>query len=61
MEIDITDFAITGDMFEFSASQAERGMNAGPETWANAKQEAHTTQLLTDLDGFRDYVADFGA
>ncbi len=63
MEIDITTLATEGDMFDFSASQAERGMNAGPETWANSMEEAKARPILTDdqLDEFRDYVRGFGA
>ena len=63
MEIDITALITEGDMFEFSASQAERGMNAGPETWQNAKDEASERPILTadQLDEFRDYMRGFGA
>lgn len=63
MEIDITRLVTEEDMFEFSASRAERGQNAGPETWANAKDEAAARPLLADeqLPAFRDYVRDFGA
>ena len=39
-EINVTALVTEGEMFEFSASRAERGQNAGPETWANAKAEA---------------------
>lgn len=50
-------------MFDFSASRAERGQNAGPETWANAKAEAAERPILAadDLDGFRDFMREFGA
>ena len=37
MEINITRFVTECDPFNFSASQAERGDNVGPETWSNAK------------------------
>lgn len=63
MEIDITTFVTEGDMFEFSASQMERGMNAGPETWANSLAEAGERPILTDdqLPEFRDFMRGFGA
>lgn len=62
-EINITKLATEGDLFEFSASRAERGQNAGPETWANAKVEAADRPMLDgdDLTDFRDYVRGFGA
>jgi hypothetical protein len=46
MEIDITDFFTSADPFEFSASIAERGQNAGPQTWTNAKEQAANAPLL---------------
>ena len=64
MEIDITDFFENAEPFEFSASRAERGENAGPETWQNALHEACRAPLLTtedQLDALRDYMRDFGA
>jgi hypothetical protein len=63
MEIDITTLATESDPFEFSASIAERGQNAGPETWANAKDEAAERPILSDdqLPDFRDYMRGFGA
>ena len=64
MELDVTRFVETAEPFEFSASRAERGDNAGPETWNNAKAEAAESPLLTDpadLDTFRDYMRGFGA
>lgn len=64
MEIDITSFFETADPFEYSASRAERGQNAGPETWANAKQHGADAPLLTtekQLNALRSYVKDFGA
>ena len=62
-EINVTALVTEGDMFEFSASRAERGQNAGPETWANAKAEAAERPILSDddLDVFRDHVKGFGA
>jgi hypothetical protein len=64
MEIDITQFFADADPFEFSASRAERGQNAGPETWANALEEAKGAPMLKtedELAAFRSYVEDFGA
>ena len=60
MEIDITAFFENADPFEFSHSRA----NAGPQTWANAKEEAQRSPLLTtpeQLDALRSYVREFGA
>jgi hypothetical protein len=63
MEIDITALVAEEDMSEFSASQAERGPNAGPETWNNAMDEARDRPMLLpdQLDEFRDYFRGFGA
>jgi hypothetical protein len=64
MEIDITRFFNEAEPFDYSASRAERGDNAGPETWANAKQEAHRSPLLTtesELAALRSYVKGYGA
>lgn len=64
MEIIVTRLATEADLFEFSASRAERGENAGPETWANANEEAADTPLVTDPDDIeyvRDYFGEFGA
>lgn len=64
MELDITSFFETADAFEFSASSAERGQNAGPETWANAKAEGASAPLLTteeQLEALRDHMKGFGA
>lgn len=62
MEINITSFVNDEDPFDYSASRAERGDNAGPETWNNAKNQA---PLLLDtsekIEALRDYVKDFGA
>ena len=51
------------DPFEFSASRAEMGDNAGPITWANAKGEAARAPLLTteeQLDAAREWAGGFG-
>jgi hypothetical protein len=63
MEIDITDFVSEADPFAFSASAAELGANAGKITWNNAKQEAQSTQWISnDTRGeFESWVRDFGA
>lgn len=62
MEIDVTTLATEGEMIDFSASIAERGQNAGPETWANAMAEAGERPILTEdqLPDFRDYMRGFG-
>lgn len=64
MDIDITDFFTNADAYEFSGSQAERGKNAGKETWANAMSEATREPLLTtpeQLDALRDEMRSTGA
>jgi hypothetical protein len=64
MEIDITDFVTNCDPFEFSASTAELGANAGPITWKNAKAQAVKLPLLTtaeQLDALRAWANDSGA
>ena len=64
MEIDITRFFHEANAFEFSASRAERGQNAGAETWANAKEEGARAPLLStpdEIEALRKYVKDFGA
>jgi hypothetical protein len=64
MELDITDFVTNAEPYEFSASVAERGPNAGPQTWANAVTEGASKPLLTtpdQIEEFRDYMGDFGA
>ena len=64
MEIDITNFFNNAEPFDFSASVAERGENAGRDTWNNAKREGAASPLLTtpeQLDALRSYVKGFGA
>ena len=64
MEIDITEFVLNAEPFEFSASVAERGQNAGRETWRNAVQEGASNPLLVTEDqiqALRDHVRGFGA
>jgi len=62
-EINVTRLVTESDLFEFSASRAERGNNAGAETWSNAKAEAADNPILSDddLPDFRDHVRGFGA
>lgn len=64
MEIDITSFFNEADAYNFSASAAEMGDDAGRITWSNAMREASETALLStdeELDALRAYVKDFGA
>lgn len=64
MEINITQFVTNEDAHDFSASRAERGDNAGPETWANAVRQGTDSPLLTtpeQLAALREYVEGFGA
>ena len=63
-EIDITRSVLEADPYEFSASRAERGDNAGPETWRNAVQEGTDSPLLTTeehLDALRQWAKETGA
>jgi hypothetical protein len=64
MEIDITRFFNESEPFEYSASIAERGVNAGRDTWNNARDEGSRSPLLTtaeQLAALREYVKGFGA
>jgi hypothetical protein len=64
MDIDITSLFNDADPFEFSASRAERGANAGAETWRNAKEEAAGKPLLTtpdELDAMCAWAKETGA
>jgi hypothetical protein len=64
MELDITRLMSETEASDFSASIAERGANAGPDTWRNACAEGADNPLLTseaDLDAARDYFGEFGA
>ena len=62
MEINITSFVLNEDPSEYSSSIAERGLNAGRETWNNAKTMA---PMLLDtpekIEALREYVKGFGA
>lgn len=63
MEIDITSFFHNAEPFEFSASVAERGQNAGRDTWRNAVAEGSSAPLLTteaQLDALRQWAKESG-
>lgn len=62
-EINVNRLVNDIDPSELSGSIAERGKNAGPETWANAVECATESPLLTDdeREEARDYFRDFGA
>lgn len=61
-EIDVSRLLSEADPFDLSASVAERGTNAGPETWANATAEAESRPLdIDDRDAVRDFFRGFGA
>lgn len=61
-DINVTRLIQDANPFDFSASRAERGANAGPETWANATAEAAARPLDTDdREGIRDFFREFGA
>lgn len=50
------------DPFDLSASIAERGPNAGPETWQNAKDAAGSLNLDDEtIEQLRDWFGEFGA
>lgn len=53
MEINITRFFVDDDHAEYSGSIMERGLNAGPETWANAKERASREPHLLNTDAER--------
>jgi hypothetical protein len=64
MELDITRFFTEACPMDYSASVAEIGKNAGPDTWRAACADAGEYNLLPDDDArqeFRDYVKTFGA
>ena len=49
----------------FSASQAEQGPSAGPDTWRRAMEQAAAEPLMAarhaELEPFRNYMRGFGA
>lgn len=64
MEIDITRFVESCEPFLFSASVAEAGPNAGPNTWRNAVREGEASPLLTterELEALRAHMRGYGA
>lgn len=63
MEIDITAFVATAEPYEFSASRAELGSNAGKITWDNARREASSTAFITadSREEFERWVKGFGS
>jgi len=63
MEIDITDFLASSDMFDLSHSRAEGGPNAGPNTWHAAQEQAAASPLLTTEDQLaecREWIRSLG-
>jgi hypothetical protein len=65
MEIDISDFFANADPWEYSASQAERGANAGKLTWEAAQRDSQDFGDMLDtaekLQAMRDHIKGFGA
>jgi len=64
MEIKITEFFNNAAPMDYSASVAEIGSNAGPDTWRAAVDDSEEYQLLTSEEQrqtTRDYFATFGA
>jgi hypothetical protein len=61
-EINVNCLVYKLDPFELSASVAERGPNAGEETWANAKAAARSLKLdSNDIEALREFFSGFGA
>ena len=64
MQINITKFYNEAAPINYSASVAEIGSNAGPDTWQAAKEDAGDWNML-DTDekrqAFREWVKPFGA
>lgn len=59
---DVTRLVYDVDPFDLSASVAERGKNAGPETWANALACAGDAPLtVEDREGAKRFFRGFGA
>lgn len=64
MEIDISRFFEEAEPFNYSASAAELGQDAGRITWANANRDSAEWRLLDTpekLEAWRDDVRGFGA
>jgi hypothetical protein len=49
------------DAFQFSASAAEMGDNAGRITWNNAKDGPQLLRDDAQREAFKEWIADFGA
>jgi len=61
-DVDVSRLIADVDPFDLSASIAERGKNAGKETWSNALGEATERPLdIDDRDSVKAYFAGFGA
>lgn len=63
MELNITEFFNTAYPFNYSASVAEMGADAGVSTWRNACQQAAKSAILdTDekREAFRKFAGDSG-
>lgn len=63
MEINVNRLIAELDPSDLSASQAERGRNAGAETWRNSVDAAKAKRVLkaNQRDAARKYFAEFGA
>ena len=64
MDINITKFFNEAAPMDYSASVAEIGANAGPDTWRAANEDASDYNLLDTpekLQALRDHVRGFGA
>ncbi len=61
MEVNVTCLINAFDPAELSGSVAERGANAGPETWSNSLEAAKAKPLDLDWDAAREFFKGFGA
>lgn len=63
MEINVNRLVTDLEPSDLSASIAERGSNAGPETWRNSVDAAKAKRVLKaeQRQAARDYFAGFGA
>lgn len=62
MELDITAMVSDDvDLMDYSASIAEIGANAGPETWNNALNAEINFVNDENRDELKDYIREFGA
>jgi hypothetical protein len=64
VELDITHFFESADAFEYSASAAELGQNAGKITWSAAVRDSAEYPLLDTpekVEEWKDDVRGFGA